>query len=549
MARNTQSIDGFTLKRRDNASLEAADQHIFLDAVPPITPNRPAPSVGLQKADIVQESTLSLANDVETTLQSLEVEPDELPELVKESRRAKKRRQRQLRQNRKHAKRRQRHPIRRLIKWFFITILALLFALIGWLAFKAIITGGKIFQGSWLDIFTSKARLAEDKNGRTNILIFGTEGYSIDSSKEDGALLTDSIMVMSLNQTTHDAYMISLPRDLWVQRTCPALGTNAGKLNEIYYCNYASLQHTKDEEYAAKYFREVAGKIVGLDIQYFVHLNYQALLDAVDAVGGVEVVIESSDPRGIYDIGTGIKYPNGPVYLNGEQALALARARGAWGGYGLPGSNFDREHYQQKILTALQQKALSAGTLANPVAINSLLDALGDNLRTNFKTSEVQTLLELARNIKSNDMISLPLINREDGGSNLVMTGMSGEVSIVRPIRGLYDYSEIIDYVARSTSANPVTREAAKIDVLNGSTQVGLAQNQADELKAAGYLINKVTNAPTAISDPVKIYQINTSKTATAAALEKYFGVKVIRGQLAGYDSAADFVIVVGVAS
>jgi LCP family protein required for cell wall assembly len=361
----------------------------------------------------------------------------------------------------------------------------------------------------------------------------------------DGAFLTDSIMIVSIDQDNHDAYMISLPRDLYVEHTCKKLlGTSAGKLNETYYC--AFIDNNRDGEKGAAALRETTGKILGLDVQYYIHADWTALVQAVNAVGGVDVMIESSDPRGIYDVGTGIKFPNGKVHLDGEEALALARARGAWGGYGLPNSNFDREIYQQKILTALQQKALSVGTLANPAAVNSLLDALGDNLRTNFKTSEVQTLMDLAKNVKSSAMISLPLVDREDGGSNLVTTGMVGSISIVRPVKGLYDYSDIINYVMRNISTDPVTREAAKIDILNGSDQSGLAQKKADELEEAGYSINDVTNAPNVISDKVKIYQLNDKKTATAAALEKRFNVKVISGKLEGHTSEADFVIVFG---
>jgi len=454
MIKKTQSVDGFTLKRRDDLPSGDVGRHVFLDSLQS-TPEPIQQGVGLQRAE-VNPIQNTLTSDIEASLQGLETEPDQLPELGEKSRHDKKMKLLKNRDN-KRANRKKRHPIRRIIKWVFITLITLILVLIGWLAFKAIITGGKIFQGSILDIFTSKTRLAEDKNGRTNILIFGTSGYSMEENAWEGAFLTDSIMVVSVDQDKHDAYMISLPRDLYVKHVCrKLLGTSAGKLNETYYC--ALLDNSGNEEKAAAALRATAGEILGLDIQYYVHANWSALAQAVDAVGGVDVVVESSDSRGIYDYETKLKLPNGPVHLNGEQALAFTRARGSAGGYGLPGGNFNREIHQQKVLAALQQKALSAGTLANPVAVNSLLDALGDNLRTSFKTSEVQTLIDLAKNIKSNDMISLPLVNREDDGQNLVTTGMLGDISIVMPTKGLYNYSDIIDYVMQNINANPVAR-------------------------------------------------------------------------------------------
>lgn len=57
-----------------------------------------------------------------------------------------------------------------------------------------------------------------------------------------------------------------------------------------------------------------------------------------------------------------------------------------WAGTGLAQSNFDREKNQQKVIVALREKALSAGTLANPGKVMSLISALGDNLNTNFDT-------------------------------------------------------------------------------------------------------------------------------------------------------------------
>jgi LCP family protein required for cell wall assembly len=552
MTKKTQSIDGFILKRRDEASPEDADKHIFLDSMAPAASaskpvrNRHAKSeIQLKKTEAaLTENTLSA--DIETSLRNLETAPNQFPEPEEKSRHRKdkkssKRQERKLKRDQSEKKP---HRIRRIIKWFFIAIGITLLVVVGWLGYKALMTGGKIFQGNPFDMLTSKTRLAEDANGRTNILIFGTSGWSMEEDAWDGALLTDSIMVLSVDQDEHNVYMISLPRDLYVRHTCKKLlGTTAGKLNETYYCAY--IDSNKNEEKGAAALRETVGDIVGLDVQYYVHADWAALTQAVNAVGGVDVVVESSDSRGIYDKMTGLKVPNGTVHMDGDQALMFSRARGSHGGYGLPGGNFDREKNQQKVLVALQKKALSAGTLANPAAINSLLDAMGDNLRTNFKTSDVQTILDVVKDVRGDDMISLPLVGRE-GGLDLVTTGMLGSISIVRPVKGVYDYSDIINYIKQHVSSNPVVREAAIVDVLNGSEQAGLAQEKADELKKAGYNVSKTTNAPSIISEKVKIYQLNNDKIGTANALEKRFGVKVIDGKLDGYNSKADFVIVFG---
>ncbi|MDR2524236.1 MAG: LCP family protein [Candidatus Nomurabacteria bacterium] len=388
-------------------------------------------------------------------------------------------------------------------------------------------------------------KLVEDENGRSNILIFGTA-----PDDYDGPLLADTILVLSVNQNDKTAYMISLPRDLWVKHECPdqTLNTTAGKLNETYRCMYNT--DRDNEEEASDAFREKVGEVLGLDVQYYAHMGWAAVTQIVDDMGGIDVTIESDDPRGIYDYNTGIKFAQGELaHLDGTTALNLARARGAGGGYGLDGSNFAREKNQQIIIKAIQQKMLSSGLLSNPGTLISLIGTLGNNLHTNFKTSEINVLIDLGREIKSDSIVSLPLLD-PDNGVNLVKTGSVGAASVVMPSAGLFDYSEIHAYIKSKTSSNPVVREAAVIDVLNGSTTPGLAQQKADELEQKGYNIGTVGNAPTGTYAKVEIYQAGADKLATAAALGSLFGVELKNVIPAGINTAgADFVIIIGAAT
>lgn len=548
MTKNAKSVDGFIVRRDAAAGRDIG--HVFLDADAKSSAPRPKAIAHATQPRSAKaaKSDDDLTADIAASLQNLGTDNDILAQPPAETKAAKRFRA-QKSQSTETLPGKKRHPVRRIIKWFIITILVLAVAVAGFLLVKSLLTGGKIFHGNVFDIITSKTRLAEDGDGRTNVLVFGTSGYGMSEDAWDGAFLTDSIMVLSVDQDTRDAYMISLPRDLYVKHTCKALGTTSGKLNESYFCGYSD--HGDNEEAGAAELRQAVGNILGLNIQYYVHADWTALVQAVNAVGGVDVTIESSDPRGIYDIATGVKYANGATaHLDGEAALALTRARNSEGGYGLSGGNFDREKNQQKVLVALQAKALSVGTLANPAAVSSLLDALGDNLRTNFKTSEVQTLIDLAKNIKSGNIASLPLVGRADNAPDLVATDMVNNASVVVPTAGTYNYSQIQVYVAQNLSSDPVVREAAVIDVLNGSDTAGLAQRQADALVKLNYNIGSVANAPDVIADKVQIYQLDSAKTATAAALAKRFGASVQTGAPSGYTSPdnADFVLIVGAA-
>lgn len=419
---------------------------------------------------------------------------------------------------------------RRIIKWTIIGILVLMLAAGGYFAFKAFSTGSKIFKGNILDAFTQNVPLKQDSNGRSNILIFGT-AEDDEGGQHSGGNLTDSIMVLSVDQTRKDAYMVSLPRDLWVQYAETCTVGNQGKLNAAYFC--ASDDGT-NEDAGSQALRTKAGEITGLDVQYSVHMNFKAVVEAVNAVGGVDVTVDSEDPRGVFDPIMDwrcnnqchfVDYKQGErAHMDGDHALAFARARNSEGGYGLPRGNFDREKNQQKVLMALREKAVSAGTLTNFGAVTGLMDALGNNLHTNFDAKEIRTLMALGNDIKNDQVKSISLV---DEGAELVTTGNVGGQSIVRPVAGLYDYTAIQAHIREEVSNDPVTKEKAGIEVLNGSQTPGVAQKQADKLNEQGLIVSDVGNAPEGQYDKVAIYQIGTGNPATAAKLKAVYGVEI----------------------
>ena len=541
MVKQVRSIDGFVV-RRNSSSLNTPE--VKLDSVVTNTSGQSRPRKASTRPTINDLDYMSgkaasankqvkktnhgkidneqqLLSDIENSLNQIDdITPPEGEDNERRRRRAKRRAEKKALKHKKQISK------GKIIKRIVIVLILIVLGVIGYLAVKALLAGGKMFNGNPLGMLTTKTRLAEDENGRTNILIFGTSGYSMDEGAWDGAMLTDSIMVVSLDQDNYDAYMMSLPRDLYVKHSdCPVLGTNAGKLNEVFYCTYG-VDH--DEKAGAESLMAKAGEILDLDIQYYIHADWTALVQAVDAVGGVDITIESDDPRGIYDSGTGIKYANGEVaHLDGQKALA--------------------EKNQQKILAALQQKALSIGTLLNPVSVNNLIDSMGDNLVTSFDASHVQTLIDIASNLKADSIKQLPFVGRDDGGPDLIASySPNGTYAGEAPVAGVYDYADIQAYVAQNLSSDPVVREGAVIDVLNGSDQAGLAAEKADELESDGYMIGEIANAPSVVADKVIVYQLNSDMSETAKALSDDLGVNVVSGSLAGYVTDADFVVVYG---
>lgn len=443
-------------------------------------------------------------------------------------------------------------PSKRVLKWILIAFGVVVLGAGGFFAYKFLEAGGKIFKGNVITaIFNQAKPLQADTNGRSNVLLFGT---SEDDPGHAGSELTDSMMLASVHQTKKDAFLVSIPRDLYIDygRACPA--GYKGKINAYYIC----IKEDEGEAAAQAALAKKVGEIFGLEVQYTAHVNYTALRQAVDAVGGITVTIASSDSRGILDRNFdwdcpkglftcyNVKYPNGPVQLNGKQALYLARARGANGlTYGLEQASFNRDEYQRKILIALKDKAVSAGTLANPVAVNNLLEALGNNVRTSFNAEEIKTLVQLGQDIKTENISTMSL---NDPESPLVTTGSVGTESIVQPIKGLYNYTDIQTVVLAYATGDTAALEKAKVDVLNASGTPGLAQAKAEELGAQNIKIAIVGNAPLEIgTQPILLYDLSEGKKpGTRKKLEGLLGVTAATTLPAGVASNSDFVVIIG---
>lgn len=452
--------------------------------------------------------------------------------------------------------------VRRIVKWVAIILAIIIVGIGGYVALKLFFASGSVLQGNFFDILRNEP-LKEDENGRSNFLILGT---SEDDPGHDGAHLTDTMMILSVDQTNKNAYMISIPRDLYVDYGRGCTAGYRGKINAFFYCVNAGTDAAAEKD-RQKQTRELVGEIFGLDIQYSVRVNYTVVRDVIKAIGGkVTLTIESRHPDGILDSnfdwkcgatyderiqrcppnGHYIQYPNGEITIDGEHALYLAQARGSREPtYGLEQSNFDREKNQQKVLVAIKEKAVSAGTLTNVGAVTGLIDALGSNLRTNVATKEIRTLMDLGTKIESSSIQSISLIDAEPA---LLTTGpVEGGGSSVYPTAGLYVYADIQAYIAKKFSRDPVVREGANITVLNGTDVFGAAQQVADTLGVKNYIIDEVGNAPAGTYDAIEIYQLNKDNPGTAKALEKLYNVKIkTTDPPVSVTGETDFVIIVG---
>ena len=311
-----------------------------------------------------------------------------------------------------------------------------------------------VFKGNPMDILIG-TELARDENNLTNVLIFGT---SEDAEGHGGGLLTDSILVASIDQDKKTSKIFSIPRDLWVNYTVPGgdamncvVGTQ-GKINATYMCALNEYKNNKDQ--ASRYFARKISEITGLSLHYYVALDWSALRTVVDELGGIDVDVYADDENGIHDTCQHLDLPRGMNYgLDGDKALKLARARNAGcdngGDFGLSRSNFDREINQQRIFNAIKNKAFSMGLLTKPTKVIRLIDSLGNNVKTNITMAEVRTLIDVATNLEG-EVQSIPTVDQFGAGRIGVQSVVLPRGASVYNMSSLFNYGDFQRYLRKT---------------------------------------------------------------------------------------------------
>lgn len=377
-----------------------------------------------------------------------------------------------------------------------------------------------------------------NQDGRVNILVAAN---SADDPGHNGANLTDSIMVLSVNTKNNTALMLSIPRDLWVN--IPDHGH--AKINSAY------------TDGGMDSLQEVVQDSLGLTIDYHALVDYGAFKSLVDAVGGISITIQSDDPRGIYDPSLDwtnrhccalAKYPNGPVTLDGHQALNLARARGdAYGSYGYDESDFTRTMYQRKMLLAVKDKASQSSVIANPFKVASVVDAVGNNVKTDLQVNEIETLYTYMKKIDNNKIDSFN-INTLKGKNTTMLanyTTPDGQSALI-PQTGVDDYTDIQRQIQKIFTSDPVSKEGAVAVVLNGTQTAGLALSQENKLIGKGMTVS-IGDAPVSQATTTIIDNSNGEMPNTLAYLKNQYKAAVATdAHLTATYPNADFILVLG---
>ncbi len=244
------------------------------------------------------------------------------------------------------------------------------------------------------------------------ILLMGVDSEK-DGLNKDAAFNGDSLMLITFNPTTLNATVLSIPRDTYVPIMCFA----NHKQNKITHASWQGVDCMK----------RTIENFTGIDIDYYVKMNFKGVVDLVNALGGVDVDVpmnfcEQNSDRAWGDKEICLK--KGQQHLNGEQALALARHRKT-----LELGDIQRGLNQQLVIEGMLKKVSNIDSVDE---VNDLLNTVSKNMDTNLSTNQILSFYNVAKNvlIKSSHTTTDDLISMEklylDGYTKMIYDASFG---------------------------------------------------------------------------------------------------------------------------
>ncbi|MCI8293913.1 MAG: LCP family protein [Hespellia sp.] len=254
------------------------------------------------------------------------------------------------------------------------------------------------------DSLSISEEIEHDETGYLNVALFGLDTRATDPSLGSRS---DTIIIASLNRETKEIRMSSVFRDTMLQQD----DGSYTKANAAYAFGGPTQAVA------------MLNKNLDLDIKYYVTVDFSALVDVIDALGGVEIDVTEEEVQYVnaysWDVtnNTGVESPEitgpGLQTLNGVLATAYARIRYTAGG------DFKRAERQRTVIEKIVEKAQSS----NLRTINKIIDEVFPKIQTNFTMTEILAYAKDAMNYKIADQQGFPEENTTD-----TLTGIGSTV-------------------------------------------------------------------------------------------------------------------------
>ena len=340
-------------------------------------------------------------------------------------------------------------------------------------------------------------------NDRLNVLVMGIDTRDNDPSTRN----TDTMLVVSIDPLNKTAAMLSIPRDVYIDRP----GTFQGKINGAFSFGGPTL------------VRKLVDDLLGVRINAYALLNFEAFNKIIDGVGGVVVdakrpVRDEDYPTADYGVER-INILTGPQLMHGDVALKYARSRHDT-------NDYSRARRQQEVIGALRAR------LGQPDALRTLptlIDNVGTTIETDFDPANVLPLARTGTGIDSGQIASEVLYPCGGDYPHCELAASSENGFFLLP-----DRAKIRDFAAQLFYDPKIRQEGAHVEVLNTGGRARTAKDVADRLALRAYGITKVGDGTSAKS---AIVLRSSAKRYTAEQLRAVLGdIPIETGEGSGPD-------------
>lgn len=348
-------------------------------------------------------------------------------------------------------------------------------------------------------------------------------------STDTTAVLTDTIMVASYNPKTQKASLLSIPRDTYVGRN-EATANSYDKINALY-------QTSTDKILSA------VNNLTGLDLQYYVVVDTEALIKLVDTIGGVEfnVPIDMDYDDSSQDLHIHLKA--GLQVLDGEKAENVVRFRHNNDGSSYPSSYGDndvgRMRTQREFITQVAKQTLQ---FKNIVKINEIIDIAYEYIETNLTLSVMKDYIPYAIKFNTENIQAGTL-----PGTNAKINGLwflkADKTKAKELISQMFETEQVEENTQNEIEEDNSANRNIKIEVLNGTNLNSSLSAVTTILKQKEYSILKTGN--TTESTYTTIIANGETDEAIAEKIKETLGVgTVLTTQSTA--SKADITIIIG---
>lgn len=218
---------------------------------------------------------------------------------------------------------------------------------------------------------------ASNVNVKRDPFIIYVSGISSDDGEDTklaSKALSDVNILAVINPETKQVLLVTTPRDSYIKIS-----------NSLGVTGYDKLAHAGS--YGVDKSIEALENLYGINIDYYVKINFAGSQAVIDALGGITIESEIEFTNGWEAAPVSYHFVQGANECDGEKAIAFARERKAFAA-----GDFQRGRNQTAVIKGIIQKATSPAILTRYSAV---MDTVSDMFLTNIPSSAISDLVKL----------------------------------------------------------------------------------------------------------------------------------------------------------